>query len=131
MCELKEARRGAPKLRHNARCSTLDYCERISDVQHIIDQPYNAILLLKAEVHARQVIYRCCMYIRKQTQANSGVFGFACPVQLSSGCCVKVLGCAVRGKEGGGGGALLPLQLDITYCPLNVASCRQKCTSVV
>ena len=107
MCELKEARRGAPKLRHNARCSTLYYCERISDVQHIIDQPYNAILLLKAEVHARQVIYRCCMYIRNRGPANPGQLRglWLCLFSpLSSGCCVKVLGCAVRGKEGGAGG---------------------------
>jgi len=94
-------------------CSILDYCEHISDVQHIIDQPYNAILLLKAEVYARQVIYRCCMYICSRGPANPGhlcVCGVACSVQLSSGCRVKVLGCAVRGR----GGVLLPLPSDIT-----------------
>ena len=121
ICELKEARRGAPKLRHGVRCSSLDYCKHISDVQHIIDQPYNAILLLTAEVHARQVIYRCCMYICSRGPANPGhlcVCGVACSVQLSSGYCVKVLGSAVRGKQGGGGvcwGGLLPLPSDITF----------------
>jgi len=109
MCELKEARRGAPKLRHGVRCSTLGYCVHISELQHIIDQPYNAILLLKAEARARQVIYRCCMYKCSRGPANPGhlcVCGSACSVQLSSGCGVKVLGSAVRGKEGGGGRGL-------------------------
>ncbi len=49
LCELKEGRRGAPKLRHGVRCSNLDYCEPISDVQNVINQPYNVILLLKAK----------------------------------------------------------------------------------
>ena len=35
MYELKEARSGAPKLRHGVRCSTLDYLMRTSDVQHM------------------------------------------------------------------------------------------------
>ena len=131
MCELNEGRRGAPKLRHGVNCSILDYCEHISDVQHIIDQPYNAILLLKAEVYARQVIYRCCMYICSRGPANPGhlcVCGVACSVQLSSGCRVNVLGCAVRGRGGGGPAATA---VGHNLFPLSVASCRQKCTLVV
>ncbi len=35
ICELREAWRGAPKLRHGVRCSTLDYLMHTSDVQHM------------------------------------------------------------------------------------------------
>ena len=35
MCELKEARSGAPKLRHGVRCSTLDYSMCMPNVQQM------------------------------------------------------------------------------------------------
>ena len=35
MCELKEARGGAPKLRHGVRCSTLDYSMCMPNVQQM------------------------------------------------------------------------------------------------
>ena len=72
MCELKEARRMAPKLRHGVRCSTLDYCVHISHVQHIIDQPHNATLSLKSEATTKQVMYKCCIYICSHEPANPG-----------------------------------------------------------
>jgi len=58
--------RGARKLRHGVRCSTLDYCVHISEVQHIIDQPYNAILLLKSEAahYSAFTVARCSHLFR-------------------------------------------------------------------
>ena len=35
MCELKEARSSAPKLRHGVRCSTLVYCMCMPNVQQM------------------------------------------------------------------------------------------------
>ena len=64
------------------------------------------MLWLKPEVSAKQVAYKCCMYMCSHGPANPGhlvICGSACSFHPSSGCCVKVLGCAVRGKGGGGG----------------------------
>ncbi len=35
MCELKEARSGAPKLRHGVKCSTLEYSMCMPNVQQM------------------------------------------------------------------------------------------------